>query len=456
MKRSTRMEIAVLVAAISALWPRWSPAQQPGTPRAPRRTPAVEVYQRWKDSVVLLNGPIVKKGRPGTEEFFKGTGNPNREFNVGTGFVIHADGYILTNAHAMQRVIEHRVALSDGKTYQAELIASVWEEDLALLKIDAPKPLRAVVLAPAGDIMVGETVIAIGNPHRLLHTCTTGVVSAVGRNTKPDDMPGVTLGDLVQTDAGINPGSSGGPWFNVLGEVLAVTTSMKRESENIAFGISTATIHRRLPAMLDVHRRYGLISGLEVADAAPCSVAGVAADTPADQAGIKPGDVIRRIDDREIAGPTDFHLALVGRTPDQTLSLQLLRGDESIEVKLTLAVRPKLDAAALLADRLGLSVTALDDKTARDMQLHVARGLVITKVDADRYTDVDDPPAVGDVLARIGKIGPRDPDHAALLLDQLDPSVPVDFILLRKKDTVLSRIDVHLAPRKAAVENEGE
>ena len=137
--------------------------------------------------------------------------------SIGSGFVVHEAGYIITNAHAVERVISHHVTLIDGRTYPAELIGMAREYDLALLKVEAGRPLQAVQLGKSGDFLLGETIIVISNPAGLLHTCTTGIISAADRTTQPAGLPGVTLHGLIQTDASINPGSSGGPWFNVLG-----------------------------------------------------------------------------------------------------------------------------------------------------------------------------------------------------------------------------------------------
>ena len=148
--------------------------------------------------------------------------------SLGSGFIVHESGYILANAHAVERPFFHEVTLSNGRKLPAELLAVVRDHDLALLKVEAGRPLTAVKLARNGDLLIGEPVIVIGNPQGLLLTCTTGVVSAVGRATRPSGLPGVILHGMIQTDAAINPGSSGGPWFNAIGEVIGVTASQKR------------------------------------------------------------------------------------------------------------------------------------------------------------------------------------------------------------------------------------
>lgn len=415
----------------------------PADPRTLRRTPVVDVFAQWKDSVVFVTGPMVKGDKPQPTEFFSPATKGPQENGVGTGFVVHESGYVVANAHAAEKLIFPVVALSDGKRYPAELVASYHNFDLALLKISAPRPLKAVRLARSGDLMVGETVIVIANPHGLLYTCTTGVVSAAARNVHLADVPGVTLLNLIQSDAGINPGSSGGPWFNVVGEVLGFTTSMRKDAENIAFAIPVAALRRFLPEMLDAERRYGLVTGLEVAPDGPCRVTAVEPNSPAAKAGVRAGDMIARLGDRPTPTSLDFHLALIGRKPEETLAIQLARDGKAEEASLVLGRRPKPDGAALLKKTLGLEAAALDPPKAQAMGLRVARGLVVTSVEMKFYENLQHRPQPGDVLARIGWIRPRDLDHAGLLLERVQPNQSLSLVFLRREANVGTRIDMN-------------
>lgn len=410
----------------------------------PRRTPAVEVFQRYKDAVIYLTGPMVDKRALPVEEFFR---LPNRRevSNLGTGFVVHESGYILTNAHAVENPIYHEVTFSNGRKMSAELLAVVREHDLALLKVDAKRPLTTVKLARAGDLLIGEPVIVIGNPEGLLLTCTTGVVSAVGRATKPSGLPGVVLHGLIQTDAAINPGSSGGPWFNALGEVIGITTSVKRDAENIGFGISVAAIRNNLPDMLDVERRQEIVTGLKLKPSEPCQVSSVAADSPAAAAGVRPNDVLQKLDGKPLAGRLEYSFALIGRRSGDTLKLELLRDGKPVQASLVLAPRPKPDGAAILKTQYGLTAVPLDKEKAKATSLRVQRGVVIADVAKGSPWDYDklkSPPLPGDVLARIDNIRPRDLDHVGLLLDRIQPGKTVKMVLLRRSGDTVTRIDL--------------
>jgi S1-C subfamily serine protease len=430
--------IAVLVTVVRA--------QEPAVKQQadPRHTPAVEIFQRYKDAVVYLTGPMVGPREPAVEEFFV---LPRRRevTSLGTGFVVHPSGYILANAHAVERPFFHEVTLSNGMRLPAELLAVVREQDLALLKVEGIRPLTAVKLARSGDLLVGEPVIIIGNPAGLRLTCTAGVLSAVGRDTRPSGLPGVILHGLIQTDAAINPGSSGGPWFNALGDVMGITSSQKRDSENIAFGIPVDAIRHSLPEMFDIERRQGIASGLQFRPDDSCRVTAIAAGSAAATAGVRPGDVLTSVDGKPLAGRLDFCFALIGCKPRDTLKLDLLRDGKTVQTSLVLDARPKLDGAAILKARFGLTAIPLDSAKAEAASLRVRRGVVISEVASGspwNYEKLASPPLPGDILARIDSIRPRDLDDVGLLLDRIPPKKRVVFVLLRRTANTVTRVDL--------------
>jgi serine protease Do len=410
----------------------------------PRRTPAVEIFQRYKGAVVYLTGPMLGPREPAVDEFFA---LPRRRevTSLGSGCIIHPSGYILANAHAVEKPFFHEVTLSDGRRLTAELLAVVRQHDLALLKVEAGRPLTAVKLAHDGDLMIGEPVIVIGNPQGLLSTCTTGVLSAVGRATRPSGLPGITLYGMIQTDAAINPGSSGGPWFNALGEVIGVTAAQKMNAENIAFGIPVATIRQTLPEMLDVEGGQGITTGLRLLPSGPCRVTAVLVGSPAAIAGIQQGDVLTKVDLRPLAGRLDWCFELLGRKPGESLKLDFSRGGAPMHTTLVLGNRPKPDGAALLKARYGLTAVPLDKAKADATSLRVRRGVVITEVAKGppwNYDKLQSPPLPGDVLARIDSIRPRGLDHVGLLLDRIPPKHQVVMVLLRKTGDTVTRVDL--------------
>lgn len=422
-------------------------ATRPTDPQALRRTPAVEIFQKWSDTVVCVAGPTVKDDRPPGDEFFALPNMKPLEGRIGTGFVIHEAGYIVANAHSAERIVAHRALLSDGKSYPAELIGSVHGQDLALLQVNAGRPLHAVQLARSGDVLIGETVIVVGNPHGLMRTCTVGVIGAVGRASTLADVRGVTLRDLIQSDAGINPGSSGGPWFNILGEVLGMTASMKKDSENIGFAISAATLRRTLPDLLDVEARQAVTTGIALPADGPCQVTAVQPGSPAATAGFAVGDVITRFAERSTPTVLDFHLAMIGRRPEETVVAGVTRQGTAGTISLTLGRRPKPDGAALLQQKLGLTAIPLDAEKAKSTAMRVARGVTVTAVDSNVFQTAQHKPEPGDVLARIDQIRPRDMDHVGLLLDKVRPGQFVSLVLLRVKGNLATRLDLRTRAR---------
>jgi len=421
----------------------WETAARPD----PRRTPVVEVFQRWRNSVVYLTGATLQGDGPSIEEFFRVPEKDRKVISIGSGFVVHHSGYIVTSAHAVEKVIAHLVTFSNQTAYRAELIGFERDYDLALLKIAPKHRLVPVQLAAGGDLLIGETVIVISNPHGLMHTCTTGVLSATHRATRPQQRQDFVLDGLLQTDAGINPGSSGGPWFNVLGQVIGITTAVRPESQRIGFAVSVETIRKVLPGLLDVERRYGFATGLKVNAAEPCRVMSVAAISPAARAGLRAGDVLVRLAEAPLASGADLHLALVGSQAGQKLPFRVLRNGKLHQGSLQLDPRVKPDGAALLKRKLGLTAVPLDEAKARATGLRFERGVVIAAVDRGLYGKLDNPPRPGDVLARIGQVHPRDLDHLGLLLERLETGHPVRVVLLRLKGNVGTRVDLTIPVR---------
>ena len=417
-------------------------------PGDPRRTPAVEIYHRWKDSVVYLTGPLATGAGPAIDEFFRVPHN-RETISIGSGFIIHPSGYIVTNAHGTERVIVERAALSDDRTLPVELLGLARDHDLALLKIESGLPMKAVQLAKAGDLFIGEPVIVIGNPAGLLHSCTQGILSATNRSTQSAGLPGVVLHGLIQSDASINPGSSGGPWFNALGQVIGVTAAIKTGSQNIGFAVSVAAVRQALPDMLDVERRYGLVTGMELDLVSPCRVIAVAPATPAAMAGIQPHDIVTRLGGVPIFDRCDVDLVLIDRKPGQTLPIEWSRDGQPLSGSLTLGLRPKPDGAALLKHVYGLIAVPLDAEKAQSTKLRVNRGVVITAVSpGPPYDKLQTPPMPGDVLARINNIRPKDLDDVGLLLDRVKPGDPVHIVLVRLNDHVPVRVDMTLTVGK--------
>src|SRR5436305_6806503 len=183
---------------------------------------------------------------------------------MGTGIVLDAGGYVVATYHVVADVQSLRVHVADGTKCPARVLAADKESDLAVIKIDPPRPLPTVPLGTASDLMLAERVIAIGNAYGYEHSVTVGNVSALKRDVTLNK--DVSYKSLIQTQTPINPGNSGGPLFNKLGEVVGVNVAIRAGAQNIAFAIPVDTMIAKAAEMLSVRRRFGLRHGLVVAD----------------------------------------------------------------------------------------------------------------------------------------------------------------------------------------------
>jgi serine protease Do len=406
--------------------------------RALRRSPVVEVYQKCQPSVVFLSFPVPKGGNASLNEFFTIPGVPE-DTGAGSAFVLHESGYLVTNAHAVSSIAMN--AHLGNQAYPVDVVGVDRALDLAVVRIHTERPLPALHLARGTDTMVGETVVVIGSPHGLRDSCVTGVVSGLGRNV---NVPGLTLHNMVQISAGINPGNSGGPVLNVVCEVLGVVTVQKADSHSLAFAVPADVVRKALPRLLDAERRQGLVTGLTFAGDGSGRVQKVAADSPADRAGLAAGDVVRRVQGRPLISESDFHLRLLDHRPGDLLVLTVWRAGEVMEARLKLGRRPKPDAEALLA-RLGLKGIPLDPKKAGAMKLRQAKGLLLSEVQAALYPEKQRPEP-GDVLARINDVRPDDLDHVGRLLAEAPPGQPLRLVFLRQREATVTRMDVTVTP----------
>ena len=335
-----------------------------------RRTAIVRAAERVAPAVVSVNVIRRETVQPRTvyEQFFLPPGE-RRVAGLGSGFIIHEDGLVLTNEHVVRGATEVVVTLGDGRDFAAEVVGTDEVNDLALIRLQTDgEQLPAAPIGTSDDLLIGEWVVAIGNPFGYLlsntePTVTAGVVSGIGRNIIPtgDDQRGYYLG-MIQTDASINPGNSGGPLINAEGEVIGVNSSIFSRSggsEGLGFAIP---INRARNVVLDliddgvVRRPW---TGVELEPANPnrfgrsrrVRVGGVAPGSPGDEAGLRPGDLILSAGGLPIRTPLDWEAALLEVRVGQPLRVAV--GEEGERV-VTLTPR---DLPSLTAER----VSALEE-----------------------------------------------------------------------------------------------
>jgi serine protease Do len=350
--------------------------------RDPRRTRIVEAVDRASPAVVNISTEQVIEHRspfradPFRDDFFRdffdSRPRRSRRTSLGSGVLVDANGTILTNAHVILRGGRIDVTLVDGRDFEARMIGADADSDIAVLRISADDRMPYATLGTASDVMIGETVIAIGNPFGLSHTVTTGVVSAVGRSLRAQDR---VYTDFLQTDASINPGNSGGPLLNIRGEVIGVNTAIYGKAEGIGFAIPidrARRIMRDLVSLGSVRRGW---VGLVVQDLTPqlarhfgirngVVITSVDAGSPAARARLTRGMVITHAEDRVVASRAEFEQLVESRGPGDRLTLRVRGEEREKTLRLTVGSLGPKAIDDLAWKGLGIRVRPRDDGLA--------------------------------------------------------------------------------------------
>lgn len=405
-----------------------------------RRTPVVDVFDRCKNSVVNISTTqIIEMRSPFGdfdrlfEDLFEFPTMPRqpqryKSSAVGSGFVIHSAGYIVTNAHVVARTAERKVIFADKRQLDAQVVGMDTSHDLAILKVESDRPLVPLQFGRSDDLLVGETVIAIGNPLGLQNTVTTGVISALDRTLELGRS--AAYSGLIQTDAPINPGNSGGPLLNILGELIGVNTAIRGDAQNIGFAIPVEQLSKTLPAMLDIERRYRITTGLVLGDRSPPTIASVAPDSPAQAAGLQPEDTIVTVDNSPVEKPVDVHIALIGRNANERVALVCTRGGREFRTALVLAEKPRPDSHRLVRERLGVDVQAMTAAVARKLGLRGGEGVYVTRVEPDGPAASAEIEAA-DVLLAINGRAVSSLDDLGLVLETIEAGARLHLTFLR-------------------------
>ena len=345
-------------------------AQAQGT-LARRRDAVVEVVQRVSPAVVYIGTEQevqrrFRGGNPFLEDLFGGGTQRQMVQGLGSGVIIDPAGIIVTNDHVIRGASAIHVVLADGRQLEAEVIGSDADNDLAVLRVASRTPLPAAKLGTSSDLMIGETVIAIGSPLGLAKTVTAGVVSATGRTFRAEER---TYNDFVQTDAAINPGNSGGPLLNVEGEIIGINTAIIASAQGIGFAIPADKVRR----IVDELTRFGKVRpawvGIDAMDLTPqqaqrlrwdrtygALVREVEKGSPAEAAGVRPGDVLAELGGSRISDAEDFEVRVRGYPARSAFNLSVFRDGELRTLRVTPVEFPARLVEGLAWDRLGVRV----------------------------------------------------------------------------------------------------
>ncbi|MFI5166071.1 MAG: trypsin-like peptidase domain-containing protein [Thermoanaerobaculales bacterium] len=389
----------------------------PAAAQSLRRTPVVQVVERVRPAVVNLTArQVVTRRHSIFDDFFPEFGPVDPQVfssqSLGTGVLISADGLIVTNEHVIEGAAEIKVRFADGKEQEAEAIGSDADADLALLRV-AAKNAPHLPLAAQDDLMIGETVIAIGNPLGLENTVTVGVLSARDRTvTSPNTHRVYT--DFLQTDASINPGNSGGALVDLDGRLIGINTAIIGDAQGIGFAIPAKRVRRVVNDLL----RYGQVQaawlgifvksrseGRRASGGAGVEVTDVFADSPAAAAGLQRGAVIVAGSGRALTSRDDYATLLAQLAPGDGVTLKVAEGGSVHEVSLR-AVRPPDNLGELVLARfVGVRVGEQANRVVvRSLvpgspaeEAGLARGDVLLQVNGQRIATIAD---LDKILAR--------------------------------------------------------
>jgi len=340
------------------------PVEKPAPELISTQAAFIEVSQKVTPAVVNISAARTASARdlgPFFEDFFgdlfRNQPAPRRkEQSLGSGFILSADGYILTNEHVVKGAEEIQVKLSDQRTYAGKVVGSDPRTDVAVLKIEAQEALPTVVLGDSDALQVGQWALAIGNPFGLDRTLTVGVISAVGRA----DVGIEDYEDFIQTDASINPGNSGGPLLNIYGEVVGINTAIVAAGQGIGFAIPinlARLIADQLIEKGEVTRGWlgvsiqplteELAESFGMKKVAGALVNQVLPGSPAEKAGVRRGDVLLSYDGKAVRGVRELQLLVASTPAGSKVDLVVLRQGQELSLPVLVAAQAGGEAAAV-------------------------------------------------------------------------------------------------------------
>lgn len=311
-----------------------------------------------------------------------------------SGFIVGADGYILTNSHVVREASEIEVTLNDGREFSGKVVGSDPNTDIAIVKIDA-SDLPSIQFGDSNKLEIGEWVVAIGNPMGLQASLTVGVVSALGRN----NLDIANVEDFIQTDAAINRGNSGGPLLNLDSKVIGMNTAIVANMAQGNMGLGFAIPSNMIKPVMDQIIKTGsvtrgfigvtlqtidkdLAQAFNVEQNGGALISAVSKDSPAEKAGLKQGDVVRSYNGHKVTNIATLRNAVSLMSPGSTINLSIMREGKNLEIPVQIGTYPtsQPEAIAMSGNKLGFEVQDLTPDVAKNLGITDEQGVIVTKV----------------------------------------------------------------------------
>jgi serine protease Do len=391
-------------------------------------------------------------------EQFKDYSKTIPQKGTGSGFIISQEGYIITNEHVVHKAEKIKVTLSDGRKFTGKLIGSDLDSDIAIVKIDSDD-LPIVTLGDSDKLRVGEIVVAIGNPYGLKQTVTMGVVSAEGRSIP---IEGHTYRNFIQTDAAINPGNSGGPLLNIKGEVVGINTAIIAYAQGIGFAIPINIPKKNIDELIELGKVRKSWLGVYIQEVTPeiaeqfnlpedakgVLVGDVVKDSPAEKSGIKRGDIITRVNNKEVDSPEELQDKIRSIEIGEKANIEVIRDGKEISFVVKIDEMPTVDEEGselskekVFSVQTGLKIEAVSPEIAKEVGLPWVKGLVITEVILGSSAD-NMGLQRGDIILEANRVEVSTVDEWGKVISKLEPGDTLLLLVFRSGHTYYVPIKV--------------
>ncbi|MFN3148580.1 trypsin-like peptidase domain-containing protein [Bremerella sp.] len=408
-----------------------------------RMTPIVKAVQGAKDAIVNIHGHKTVSTVSAV-----GGDTPRQVNGMGTGVIIDRRGFIVTNHHVVDGVRRIQVTFNDGETLIARLIAHDLTTDLAVIKVDASKDLPCINIGKSTDLMPGETVIAVGNAYGYENSVTRGIISALHRSVQVTENQ--KYDDLIQTDASINPGNSGGPLLNIDGQMIGINVAVRVGAQGIGFAIPVDNVMEISSRMMSTERMSDQSHGIRgktmwEGDTPTFKVTGVEKDSPADAAGLRIGDTLTKIGEQKIQRQLDVELALLNRTLNEEITLEVDRAGET--GKQLAIVTKSVSGATSVSDlawrTMGVRVKPMPETDFAQLSSRYRGGLQVTAVRAGSPAEVEGI-QIGDILVGMHDWETISYENLDYILKNKSVTTrgAIRFYILRERDTLYGDISL--------------